>query len=58
MRTRDEELKNHDKMTKNLFFEYEKLQKRLEKVSDPSYQSNLRRRSNELDQRIKTLNKD
>jgi hypothetical protein len=25
LRTRDEELKNSDKMTKNLYFEYEKL---------------------------------
>lgn len=58
MRTRDEELKNHDKMTKNLYNEYELLQKRIEKVGDPFYLSELKRKNVELESRLKTLNKE
>lgn len=45
LKTRDEELKNHDKLTKNLYHDYESLQKRLDKVSDPLYVSELRRKA-------------
>ena len=49
MKTRDEEIKNQDKMTKNLFFEYERLQKRLEKMADPLYPNELKRKVLELE---------
>ena len=58
IRTRDEELKNHDKMTKNLYNEYEILQKRLDKVGDPMYLGELKRKNAELESRLKTLNKE
>jgi hypothetical protein len=58
MRARDEELKNSDKMTKNLFYEYERLQKRLEKISDHVYPSELKRKTVELDSLIKTLTRE
>ena len=45
-------------MTKNLFFEYERLQKRLEKMADPLYPNELKRKVLELDQRVKTLQKE
>ena len=45
-------------MTKNLYFEYERLQKRMEKVSDPLYANELKRKSIELESRIKTLTKE
>ena len=51
-------MKNSDKMTKNLFHEYEVLQKRLEKMSDPLYANELRRKSSELDSRIRVLQRD
>lgn len=54
-KVRDEELKNQDKMTKNLFFEYERLQRRLEQLSDPLYPSELKRKTVELDARIRAL---
>ena len=57
-RTRDEELKNQDKLTKNLYFEYERLMKRLDKISDPSYPIKLRRRNQEIEAMIKTLTKE
>lgn len=37
LKARDEEIKNSEKTAKNLFFEYEKLQKRLEKMNDTLY---------------------
>ena len=51
-------MKNSDKMTKNLFHEYEVLQKRLEKMSDPLYANELRRKSSELESRIRVLQRD
>lgn len=45
MRSRDEQLKNNDKMTKNLFYEFERLQKRYERISDPIYPGELRRKA-------------
>ncbi len=57
-RARDEELKNQDKMTKNLYIEYEKLQKRMEQVGDPLYVQELRRKNDELDNRIKVLTRE
>lgn len=58
MRTRDEELKNHDKITRNLYAEYEQLQKRVEKGSDPLYLSELKRRNHELESRLKLLERE
>lgn len=58
MKARDEELRNHDKMTKNFYFEYEQLQRRVDKVSDPLYLSELRRKNAELENRLKTLNRE
>ena len=58
MKTRDEELRNHDKMTRNFYFEYEQMQKRVDKVNDPLYLTELRRKKADLDSRIKTLNKE
>lgn len=58
MKARDEEIKNHEKMTKNLFYEYEKLQYRLEQVSDPLFLSELKRKNVELDGRLKTLGRE
>lgn len=57
-KTREEELKNQDKMTKNLFFEYERLQKRMERLSDPIYPAELKRKNAELENRLKTLGKE
>lgn len=57
-RAREEELKNQDKMTKNLFFEYERLQKRLELVSDAQYGQELKRKNQELENRLKTLSRE
>jgi hypothetical protein len=45
-------------MTRNLYAEYEKLQKRIEQVGDPQYASELRRKSIDLEMRIKTLIKE
>jgi hypothetical protein len=45
-------------MTKNLFFEYERLQRRLELISDPTYPNELKRRNQELESRLKTLNRE
>ena len=45
-------------MTKNLFYEYERLQKRMDKISDPMYASELKRKSVELESRIKTLTRE
>ncbi len=45
-------------MTKNFFNEYESLQKRLDKISDPMYLSELRRKNADLENRLKTLNKE
>ena len=58
MRARDEELKNSDKMARNLFFEYEKLQKRLEKLSNPLYSNELKRKNIDLDTRIRALTRE
>ena len=58
MQVREKELINSDKMTKNLFYEYEVLQKRYERMSDPLYINELRRKSVELDSRIRALNRD
>ena len=55
---KQEELRNGDKMTKNLYFEYERLQKRLEVVSQPDYLPQLIRKQAELDKRITILAKD
>ena len=45
-------------MTKNLYNDYELLQKRLEKVGDPMYLGELKRKNAELESRLKTLNKE
>lgn len=45
-------------MTRNLFSEYEFLQKRIDKISDPMYLMELRRKNAELENRIKTVNKE
>lgn len=45
-------------MQKNLYIEQEKLQKRLEIVSDPKYPAELKRRQQELDARLKTLQRE
>jgi hypothetical protein len=55
LKQRDEETKNHDKLTKVLSVEQDKLQKRLDKLSDPKYPAELKRKQAELDQRLKTL---
>ncbi len=51
-------MRNNDKMHKNLYIEQEKLQKRLDMVSDPKYPAELRRKQMELDARLKTLQKE
>lgn len=48
-RMKEEELKNHEKLHKNLYSEQDKLQRRLEIVSDPKYPAELKRRHQELD---------
>jgi hypothetical protein len=58
MRARDEELRNHDKMTKNYYSEYQNLQKRIEKIGDPLYISELKRKSIDLENRLRTLEKE
>jgi hypothetical protein len=45
-------------MTKNLFAEYEFLQKRVDKISDPMYLVELRRKNMDLESRIKTLSRE
>ena len=45
-------------MTKNLFAEHEFLLKRLEKVSDPMYLQELKRKNLDLENRMKTLAKE
>ena len=57
-RMKEEELKNHEKIHKNLYSEQDKLQRRLDIVSDPKYPAELKRRHQELEQRLKTLNKE
>ncbi len=57
-RMKEEELKNHEKLHKNLYSEQDKLQRRLDIISDPKYPAELKRRHQELDQRLKTLNKE
>ena len=57
-RSRQEELKNSDKMTHNLYHEYEQYQRRFETMSNPNYPSELRRKANELDTIIKTITKE
>ena len=41
-----------------MYQEYERLQKKLEKVNDPQYAGELRRKQIDLDTRIKTLTKE
>jgi hypothetical protein len=55
---KEEELKNHEKLHKNLYIEYDKLQRRLDIISDPKYPAELKRRQYELDARLKTLTKE
>jgi len=55
---KEEELKNHEKLHKNLYAEHDKLQRRLELISDPKYPGELKRRHQELDGRLRTLNRD
>ena len=55
---REEELKNHEKIHKNLYIEQERLQKRLDVISDPKYPAELRRKQQELEARAKTLAKE
>jgi len=43
-RMKEEELKNHEKLHKNLYAEHDKLQRRLELISDPKYPAELKRR--------------
>jgi hypothetical protein len=57
-RMKEEELKNHEKLHKNLYVEHDKLQRRLDIISDPKYPAELKRRHQELDARLKTLNKE
>ena len=57
-RMREEELKNHEKIHKNLYSEQERLQKRLDVISDPKYPAELRRKQQELEARAKTLAKE
>jgi hypothetical protein len=45
-------------MTRNLFSEYEFLQRRIDKISDPMYLMELRRKNLELENRLKTLSKE
>ena len=58
MKARNEELKNQDKMTRNFYAEFELLQRRLDKVSDPSHYTELRRKNAELENRLKTLTRE
>jgi hypothetical protein len=58
VRQKEEEAKNQDKLTKVLSQEQERLQKRLEKLSDPKYPAELKRKQAELDSRLKTLTKE
>ena len=55
---KDEELKNNEKIHKNLYVEHDKLQRRLDIISDPKYPAELKRRHSELDSRLKTLTKE
>lgn len=57
-RMKEEELKNHEKLHKNLYAEHDKLQRRLDVISDPKYPSELKRQHTELDARMKTLTKE
>ena len=43
-RVKEEELKNHEKIHKNLYIEHDKLQRRLDMISDPKYPAELKRR--------------
>jgi hypothetical protein len=43
-RMKEEELKNHEKLHKNLYVEHDKLQRRLDMISDPKYPAELKRR--------------
>mmetsp|Transcript_18815 Transcript_18815/g.17963 ORF Transcript_18815/g.17963 Transcript_18815/m.17963 type:complete len:141 (+) Transcript_18815:960-1382(+) len=45
-------------MTRNLYAEFEKLQKRMEQVGDPLYTQQLRRKNEELDGRIRALQRE
>lgn len=58
MKAQSEELNNFDKWTKNLYYEYEHLQKRLDMISDPLYPNELKRKVNDIDNRIKFLMKE
>lgn len=55
---KEEELKNHDKIHKNLYQEQDKLQRRLDLISDPKYPAELKRRNQDLDSRLKALSKE
>jgi translation initiation factor 2B subunit (eIF-2B alpha/beta/delta family) len=58
MRVRQEEVKNSDKQMKNLMNEYQRLQKRLAEVSDPSYIITLKDQISQADDTIKSLKKE
>lgn len=55
---KEEELKNHEKIHKNLYQEQEKLQRRLDMISDPKYPAELKRRHQDLDSQLKALSKE
>eukprot|EP00347_Sterkiella_histriomuscorum_P020495 403337582 len=58
LKQKDEEIKNEEKMMKNFFAEYEQLQRNYQKISDPQYQIGLKRKNQELDIRMKTVEKE
>ena len=58
LRTRNEEIKNSDKQMMNLMNEHQRLQKRLEEVSNPNYMIDLRNSIKEAEDKIKELKKD
>ena len=59
LRARNEEVKNSDKQLMNLMNEHQRLQKRLDQVSDPTYMINLRKEIQDAEHKINvTLKKE
>ena len=58
MRARDEEIKNSDKQIKNLVYEHQKLTKRIEQVSNPRYEMDLKTQISEAGREIARLRKE
>ncbi|CDW81194.1 c2 domain containing protein [Stylonychia lemnae] len=55
---KDEEIKNQDKMMKNFFSEYERLQRQYQRYSDPNYIARLKQQNVDIDYSIKNLEKE